>query len=1125
MSVKGSRMLVAASVFFVVLLAAIPLSAAMGGSKSLTHQATGLGSCTLKGWNPAADPEDAKHLPIGQRPQTYRPDNYDCSGAKFAPPGVEFAKFPQPHDLAVTNREVTKSVLVCTKGVCHPQMTSYYQPVSMTQIRSASTVQSPSAQTAAANPLAPYFPPFTHFVILYRENHTFDDYLGDCATTVIAGCNGQVESTNHISSVPNLHSLAKTYALDDAYSTGTQPPSGPNHWWLFSAQSSSSSQQQSYPASTGTQFDRFLNGNTAAAQGTSACTTQTNTGTNASPYTFMMAGDFYWMLSSGSGYWKNPSDGKLEVLPVDRPGTNIPEEQHYNEYTCNGQNIPDSTIATDYLNFVGTNGLPAYNYVELFNDHPGTYQDIAGNDTATNQIVTSLMGNPSYKDNTVIIVTEDDTQNGSNGTDHVSNTYRVPLVVVGSPTYVKQHYLSHVAYTTSNVLAAMERVMQNVKPGAIDSNGNLGLTTFPMTTNDQSALGDPLEDFWIQGSTPLSASATGNPTSGNAPLTTAFTASATGGTAPYTYSWNFGDGSAASPTQNPSHTYSSAGSFTATVTVTDSSSPAKFSTASVPISVSAVGGPLTGTATATPTSGQTPLNVAFTGSGSGGTPPYSYSWNFGDGSATTTTQNPSHTYTAAGTYTATLTVTDSSSPAQSVSATVTITASPVAGTPPGAPTGLAATPGNGQVTLNWTAPSSNGGVNITSYKVYRGTSSGTETALTSGGCSGLGAVLTCTDTGLTNGQTYFYDVTAVNALGEGPPSNEASTTPVSVNLLGNPGFENGSGNPAPWTATSGVISNNSKEPPHSGTWDAWMCGYGTTHTDTLSQQVSIPNASSATLSFWRHIDTAETGTTAHDTMTVQVLNSSGTVLSTLHTYSNLDHNAGYVQDTYDLSPYTGQTVNLKFSCSENSSLQTSFVIDDTSLTTVGSPPPPTTTTTAPTTTVPSTTTTTVPSTTTTTVPSGTNLLGNPGFENGTNSAPWTATSGVINNSSSEPPHSGSWDAWLDGYGTTHTDTLAQTVAIPSASSATLSFWLHIDTAETTTTTAYDTLTLQVLNSSGAVLATLHTWSNLNHNTGYSQQTLDMSSFVGQTVTLKFTGTEDYTRQTSFVIDDTSLTTH
>src|SRR5215472_19098267 len=57
----------------------------------------------------------------------------------------------------------------------------------------------------------------------------------------------------------------------------------------------------------------------------------------------------------------------------------------------------------------------------------------------------------------------------------------------------------------------------------------------------------------------------------------------------------------------------------------------------------------------------------------------------------------------------------------------------------------------------------------------------------------------------------------------------------------------------------------------------------------------------------------------------------------------------------------------------------------------------------------------------------TQILGNPGFENGSNAAPWTATAGVINNSSSEPPRTGSWDAWLDGYGTTHTDTLMQQV--------------------------------------------------------------------------------------------------
>ena len=151
------------------------------------------------------------------------------------------------------------------------------------------------------------------------------------------------------------------------------------------------------------------------------------------------------------------------------------------------------------------------------------------------------------------------------------------------------------------------------------------------------------------------------------------------------------------------------------------------------------------------------------------------------------------------------------------------------------------------------------------------------------------------------------------------------------------------------------------------------------------------------------------------------------------------------------------------------------------------------------------------------------LLGNPGFETGS-ASPWTTTAGVINeNGDGETAHSGSWYAWLDGYGTTHTDTLAQTVTIPATcTTATFSFWLHIDTAETTKTTAYDTLKVQVLNSSGTVLSTLATFSNLNHITGYAQHSYSLSSFIGQKITLKFTGTEDSSLQTSFVDDDNAL---
>ncbi|HKG79882.1 MAG TPA: S8 family peptidase, partial [Pyrinomonadaceae bacterium] len=91
-----------------------------------------------------------------------------------------------------------------------------------------------------------------------------------------------------------------------------------------------------------------------------------------------------------------------------------------------------------------------------------------------------------------------------------------------------------------------------------------------------------------------------------------------------------------------------------------------------------------------------------------------------------------------------------------------------------------------------------------------------------------------------------------------------------------------------------------------------------------------------------------------------------------------------------------------------------------------------------------------PTPTPTPVP-GAELLLNRGFESG--SVNWTATAGVITNSTGQTPRTGSFYAWLDGYGTTHTDSLFQQITIPStANSATLSFWLNITTAETTTTT-------------------------------------------------------------------------
>lgn len=150
------------------------------------------------------------------------------------------------------------------------------------------------------------------------------------------------------------------------------------------------------------------------------------------------------------------------------------------------------------------------------------------------------------------------------------------------------------------------------------------------------------------------------------------------------------------------------------------------------------------------------------------------------------------------------------------------------------------------------------------------------------------------------------------------------------------------------------------------------------------------------------------------------------------------------------------------------------------------------------------------------------LLLNPGFELG-NNGNWATTSGVIDSSTGRPARTGSWKAWLCGYGTTHTDYIYQTKTIPStATSATLSFYVRIDSAETTTSIAYDKLHVQISTNGGSSYTTLATYSNLNENTSYVLKSFDLTAYKGLSVRVRLYATEDSSLQTSFVVDDTAL---
>ena len=154
--------------------------------------------------------------------------------------------------------------------------------------------------------------------------------------------------------------------------------------------------------------------------------------------------------------------------------------------------------------------------------------------------------------------------------------------------------------------------------------------------------------------------------------------------------------------------------------------------------------------------------------------------------------------------------------------------------------------------------------------------------------------------------------------------------------------------------------------------------------------------------------------------------------------------------------------------------------------------------------------------------STTQLLSNPGFESGY--VNWVAASSSdVTNSTGRTPRTGSWYAWLGGWSSTHTDWMYQTVTIPStATTATLSFYLKIDTAETTTTTAYDTLKVQIRDTSNGLLTQLVSLSNLSASCCYAQKSFDISAYRGRTVRVYFEAYNDSALQTSFVIDDAAV---
>ena len=150
------------------------------------------------------------------------------------------------------------------------------------------------------------------------------------------------------------------------------------------------------------------------------------------------------------------------------------------------------------------------------------------------------------------------------------------------------------------------------------------------------------------------------------------------------------------------------------------------------------------------------------------------------------------------------------------------------------------------------------------------------------------------------------------------------------------------------------------------------------------------------------------------------------------------------------------------------------------------------------------------------------VLTNPGFESGFGVG-WKGSSGIISRLNPEWPRTGVWVANLNGKGRSNKRKLFQRITLPAdICSAQLNFWLRVETREPGTAPAHDQLKLTVRKPSGSILETLATYSNHDSSAIWQAQSFDLTAYRGRTIQLQWTGSENSSLATRFLMDDAEL---
>jgi hypothetical protein len=584
---------------------------------------------------------------------------------------------------------------------------------------------------------------------------------------------------------------------------------------------------------------------------------------------------------------------------------------------------------------------------------------------------------------------------------------------------------------------------------------------------------------------------------------------------------------------------STAGTYTVTCSVSDGK-PGGTASRSAILTVTEPTTPLSITTTSL-TSGTVGVSYATNLSATGGKTPYTWSIISGSlpsGLSLSTGGLISGTPTTAGTYSFTVQVRDSSSPQQTASKALSIVVNPASVSPPASPSNLSATAlSQSVIVLVWQDNSNN----ETGFKIERktGTTGTFSQIATVSAISGTGSGGYYENSGLTAGTTYCYRIRAYNSAGDSSYSNERCATtnasaplPTAItgsatNTTSNSATLNGTVNPNGVSTGAFFQYGTSTAYGYTIPYPGINVGSGTSNVNVSANLTGLlPN----TTYYFRIVATNSYGGTVFGTNQTFTTSAScslpGSFTISANAYCKNQTTPAVMitginssgMSTFDLyrngSLYSPSNTGTSFDNSANvvaGQTYTYYVVAKNSCGSTQS----------------NTVTVTVPSNVCSTVI--TNRLLNPGFESGAVS--WGQYScnpptPVIGNFPGATAHSGSWYAWM-GSVNNCIDYIYQNATIPAnATQAYVQFWYAINTSETSTTSCYDKMMVEIRRSSdNTLLTTLSTVCNYTNGSylGWVQSSqLNVLAYKGQTIRLRFYSITDGSYPTSFFVDDVAL---